>query len=91
MFRTYRTFANGWASNSKYVIRFRSVLNKGLGNGGGGGGGDSFFLSCEDFGGRFDESRPISVFLFFFFKVEIGSCAPIPFFTPGSVHKGSAS
>ena len=30
-------------------------------------------------------------FFFSFFKVEIGSCAPIPFFTPGSVHKGSAS
>ena len=30
-------------------------------------GGGSFFLACEDFGGRLDESFPIPACAFFFF------------------------
>ena len=33
----------------------------------------------------------LPVLFFFFFKVEISSCTPIPLFKPGSVHSGSAS
>ena len=36
------------------------------GGGGGGGGDGSFFLACEDLGGRFDDSFPACAFFFFF-------------------------
>ena len=36
-----------------------------------------FFLACEHHEEKFEESFPARVF-FFFFKVEINSCAPVP-------------
>ena len=51
--------------------------------------GGGFFLTCEDLGGRFDDSFSVSAF--FFFQVDISSCTLIPQFRPGSVHSGSAS
>ena len=34
------------------------------------GDGGGFFLACEDFGGRFDDSFPVRAFFSFFFSVD---------------------
>ena len=41
--------------------------------------GNGFFLACEDFGGKLDDS--FHAFAFFFFKVEISPCTPVHFFS----------
>ena len=58
------------------------------------GGVGGFFLACEDLGRMFDNSFPACTFFFptpFFFFFEIRSCTPVPLFTQGSVHSGSAN
>ena len=52
-----------------------------------------FFLVCENFRGRLDESFPHLCFFnfFFFFEAEIGLHSPTPLCRPGPVHSGLAS
>ena len=47
-------------------------------------------LACEDFAGSFDKFISQLSF-FFFFKVAVSSCTPIPLLLPGSVHNGSTN
>ena len=54
-----------------------------------------FFLACEDFGGRFDDSFPVWAFFFFLFFFNKWRSAHVhinsTFFMPGSIHSGLAN
>ena len=69
-----------------YEIFDRVTKNKCKRNLGGCGG---FFLACEELGEESMIHSPPALF-FFFFKVEISSCTPVPLFRRGSDHCGSA-
>ena len=77
--------------NKAIVLTKSSYLINNDGGGGGGGGGGGLVVAFSSRTRILGECSTIQSLPALFFKVEISLRTPIPLFTPGLVHGGSAS